>query len=497
MATPALPHTIDPPRERLPKAGAGKPQIHVAEANSVGATATANNRDDEVASEREDFILRSLLNRYMGESIGRVPLGILLCLVLAWVCWPHVPGEQVVLWSTVVLGGNVVRYIAERHFAQHLREASTGDQMAFVDRITPIYLVLGAGWGASVLLFFDRMGEVREFAAWSILAGMMYVPLPRLALLPRLSRRFTTIFFVTALVSMLSSACFMAPSKHAVRWFVPLTVFQWMLTRRMTRDMHKTQRAHYGLVFDLAAQKREALEAVKTKNRFLAAATHDMRQPVIALSLYAEYLESDPDSYRELAPKITRATTAVNNLFSSLFDLSKFDAGEVHLAVEDVRVSELIESLASTAGAHAKAKGIELRVRTTGEPLLQTDAMRLRRMVGNVLSNAIKYSHPGTKILVAARMRGGKVRVEVWDQGIGIPAGKIKNVFDEFYRDEAATKLAPDGMGIGLSLVARLAAVLNTRLTIASVEGRGTRVTMDIGDVDSDPAKRRLDLALG
>lgn len=497
LGIPASPSTTAPPPKERPIPGPAKAQVHVAVANSPAATATANTREIDVANERDEFIRRKLLNRYMSESIGRVPLGILLCLVMAWICWPYVPVEQVLLWSAVVLGGNVVRFIAENHFARHLRDAPAAAQTRFMDRVTPIYLVLGAGWGSSVLLFFDRMSEVREFAAWSVLAGMMYVPLPRLALLPHLSRRFTSVFFATALVSMLASAWFVSSSEHPVLWFVPVALLQWALTRRMTLDMNRTQRGHYGLVFDLAAQKREALEAVQTKNRFLAAATHDMRQPVIALSLYAEYLEADPDSYPELAPKITRATAAVNNLFSSLFDLSKFDAGEVHLTVTDTRISEVIESLASTASAHSKAKDIELRVRVTGNPVLQTDTMRLRRMIGNVLSNAIKYSHPGTKILLATRVRSGKVRVEVWDQGIGIPASKIKSVFDEFYRGDAASKLAPDGMGIGLSLVARLAAVLNTRLTIASVEGRGTRVTMEIGDVDPDPEKRRLGLDCG
>ncbi|MDN8617241.1 sensor histidine kinase [Variovorax ginsengisoli] len=438
-----------------------------------------------------------MMNRYMGESINRVPLGVLLCLVMTWICWRHIPADEVLMWASVVLTGNFIRTLAESNYARKLRDAPCDVQAEFMRRITPIYLVLAAGWGSSPLLFYDRMSEVGEFACWSILAGMMYVPLPRLALVPRLSRLFTSVFFGTAVFCIIFTAWRSGPEKHALLWFIPLALLQWSLTRRMTSDTHRTQRDHYGMVFDLAAQKQEALEAVQTKNRFLAAATHDMRQPVIALSLYAEYLEADPDSYRELAPKITRATTAVNNLFSSLFDLSKFDAGEVHLAVEEARISELIESLATIAGVHAKAKGIDLRVRVTGDPLLQTDTMRLRRMIGHVVSNAIKYSHPGTKILLTARARGGKVRVEVWDQGIGIPASKIKNVFDEFYRAEAAAELAPDGMGIGLSLVTRLAAVLNTRLTIASVEGRGTRVTMDIEDVDTDPEKRRLDLALG
>ncbi len=221
-----------------------------------------------------------------------------------------------------------------------------------------------------------------------------------------------------------------------------------------------------------------------------------MRQPVIALSLYAEYLESYPDSHVEVGPKITQATAAVNNLFNSLFDLAHFDTGEVKLTIEPVRIAEVIDGLAHVVGPVAKASGIELRVRVN-DALLQTDSTRLRRMIANVLSNAVRYSKPGAKILLAARVRQDKLRVEVWDQGVGIAADKLPKVFSEFYRVDTSTALAPEGMGIGLSLVARLAEALNTKITIASVEGRGTRVTMEIGDVDPDPEKRRIDLALG
>ncbi|MDM0085104.1 HAMP domain-containing sensor histidine kinase [Variovorax sp. J31P179] len=447
---------------------------------------------DPPLDEREEFIRRSLINRYMRESIGQVLLGLLLCVVMASLCVRVIPLQQVMPWITVVAACYILRHLAETNFVRHLQDASTEVQLGFVRDIRPVYLVLAIGLGSSVLLFFDRLGDIGEFACWSILAGMMYVPTPRLALLPALGRVYTTAFFASALVCMLLVAAQdPSPSSHTAVWFLPLAILQWALTRRMTREIHRTQREHYGLVFDLAAQKREAVEAVQTKNRFLAAATHDIRQPAVALAIYAEHLEAYPDMHLELAPKIHRASQAVNGLFDSLFDLSKFDAGEVHLAIGPTRIADVIAALVSTADPLAREKGIELRVRVV-DAMLQTDAARLQRMIGNVLANAIKYSHPGTKILLSARMRAGRVRVEVWDQGIGIPADQIQQVFSEFYRVDAATKLAPDGMGIGLSLVTRLAAALNTRLTIASVEGRGTRVSMEIRDVDPDPAKCRI-----
>lgn len=360
-----------------------------------------------------------------------------------------------------------------------------------------LYAILGAIWGSAVLLFFDEGPAAGQFGCWIIAGAMLYVPLNRLSLVPMLLRSYTNTFLLTVLVCSIYSAWQMPDARSDLDvWILAFVLFQAWLIGRMSSDTHKSAEDQLGLQYDLEVQRSEALEAVKTKNRFLAAATHDMRQPVIALSFYAEYLEAYPESHVELAPKITRASNAVNTLFSSLFDLSKFDSGEIHLAVEPVKIAEVFAGLQATFEPLARAKGLELRVRVA-DALLHTDAARLKRMIGNVLSNAVKYSRPGRRVLLAARVQGSRLCVEVWDQGIGIPADQIDKVFAEFYRVDAARKLAPDGMGIGLSLVSRLAAALNTRLTIASVEGRGTRVTMEIGDVDPDPEKRRLDLALG
>jgi signal transduction histidine kinase len=470
-------------RETSPPAVAvaSAPNLRSAHSSSAGAA----------PDERREFIRRSLKNRYMDESIKRMPPGLILCLAMTAVCLPVVPASDVLAWTSVVLLGDFVRLVAEMRFTHTLRDAPGAVQAEFLDGITPIYLVLAISWGCSPLLFVERMDELRAFACWLIVAAMMYVPQPRMALVPKLGRRFTSVFFVTALSCILYSSWKSGAPREAFVWMMALCAGQWALTCRMTADMYRTQSEHYGLIYDLEAQKREALAAVQAKNRFLAAATHDMRQPVIALSLYAEYLEEYPETNLELAPKIKRASDAVNSLFNSLFDLSKLDAGDVPLSVVPVRICEILNNMFTTAEPVARAAGIELRLRVT-DTLLQTDAMRLRRMIENVLSNAIKYSRPGGKILLAARVRHGKLHVEVWDQGIGIPAEKISQVFTEFYRGDAALKLAPDGMGIGLSLVARLAEALNTKITIASVEGRGTRVTMEIGDLDPEQKARTL-----
>jgi len=487
-------------RRRAPQADAA-PRPRVAKATFPASDDAAD--EGILASSRcdarADSIQSSLIKRYMRESVGRLPLGIGLGIAMAWVCLPAVPGEWVLLWLAVVVIGNLYRVAAESTFARQGRHATVQAQKDFVRRIGPVYIIIGAAWGCSVLLFLNRLGPEREFACWAILASILYVPLPRLALVPQLCRRQINPFFMSLLPSFILAACFVSPVPHSTPvafWLYPVALPQWWLARRMGRDIGRTAAEHYGLMFDLAVQKEKAVEAVKTKHRFLAAATHDIRQPVTALGLYAEHLESFPETHVELAPKIGRASQAINSLFNSLFDLSNLDSGEVVLSVEPVAIADVIHSLEVAFEPLARARGIELHVRVA-DGTVRTDQTRLRRMIGNVLSNAIKYSEAGGKVLLAARVHGDQVRVEVWDQGIGIPAEQIDKVFQEFYRGEGGMRLAPDGMGIGLSLVTRLARALNTRLSIASVEGRGTRVTMSIGDVDPDPEKRRMSVAWG
>jgi len=418
-------------------------------------------------------------------------------MALAAICYPYIPGVQALSWLAVIVSGNLTFFAYERALSRRYPEPTIQIQRAFVRHVAPVHFLLAAAWGMAVLLFFNRVGPDRELACWALLNGVFYLPIARMALVPEILRRHIHTFLICSVGGLFFAASFLwAGDRPAAFWFAPVAIYQWWLARRLGKEIYRTQSEHYSLVFDLDAKNEVAREAVKTKDRFLAAATHDMRQPVTALGLYAEYLATYPETHVELAPKIGKASAAINSLFNSLFDLSNFDSGEVKLTLEPVSIADVIHGLYVAFEPLAAARGLELRVHVV-DAVVQTDLMRLRRMIGNVLSNAIKYSQAGGKILLASRVHGGQVRVEVWDQGIGIPADQIQNVFKEFYRVDEGAKLAPDGMGIGLSLVTRLATALNTRLSIASVEGRGTRVTMTIGDVHPDTARPRMSLAMG
>jgi len=241
-------------------------------------------------------------------------------------------------------------------------------------------------------------------------------------------------------------------------------------------------------------QRQAAVSAVAMKNRFLASAAHDMRQPVLALSLYADWLRNEPELVLELAPKIVRATHAVNALFDSMFDLARIDSGQVRLHVERVDMSELLHDLELQYRPVAESRGLDFRVHACEGSFL-TDPIRVRRMIGNLLANAIKYTTEGGVLLAARQTRDG-LRVEVWDTGIGIAPEHLRDVFLEFYKvaDHAGTS---DGFGLGLAIVARLSHVLGHPVSVRSRLGRGSVFRVALHDADEAVAQARVSASGG
>lgn len=460
--------------------------IEPRESNGAERSAAAERRAQEARAEAIDA---GLIRQYMNDALQRHALGLLLASTMAAMCWPYASSLAVLLWLGLVLAGAYVRLHSARHFVEVVDRRGPAARQAFVRRLVPFYAFMGLVWASSLLLFAARSDGLRGFACWAVLAALIYGAAQRLAVLRLLWKAFVPTFFLCVFVYFAYVAVTYPEDRFDALGFMLLGVAQFWFIRRLSTDVLRIQSALYGAQYDLACKSEEALAAVVAKNKFLAAATHDMRQPVIAMGLYAEFLEAEPDSYDELAPKIGRAAQVVNRLFDSLFDLSAFDAGQVRLTVAPVSVASVICALQEEYEPLAKAKALTLRVRVR-DAIIHTDEVRLRRMIGNVVSNAIKYTRPGGKVLLAVRPAGDRVRVEVWDQGIGIPAAQIEKVFQEFFRADGGSQLAPDGLGIGLALVVRLADALRTRVSIDSVEGRGTRVSLTLSDVEAEPSRR-------
>ncbi len=237
---------------------------------------------------------------------------------------------------------------------------------------------------------------------------------------------------------------------------------------------------------ELAAAKATADAANLSKTRFLAAASHDILQPLNAARLYATSLSEKAragagqggEQTARLAENVDASLEAVEEILTALLDISRLDAGAMTAEIGALRLDGVFRQLAIEFAPLAKAKRLELEF-VHSSLSVRSDRRLLRRLLQNFISNAIKYT-PSGRVLVGARRRSdGRVRIEVWDTGLGIPEESRADVFREFARLEAAQRSAP-GLGLGLSIVERLARVLEADLGLRSRVGAGSVFFVDI-----------------
>lgn len=239
---------------------------------------------------------------------------------------------------------------------------------------------------------------------------------------------------------------------------------------------------------ELARAKSEADEANLSKTRFLAAASHDILQPLNAARLYAtslrERIAGDTND-ATLARNLDASLESVEEILTTLLDMSRLDAGAMKAELTNFPLSDIFNQLRIEFAPQARERGLEL-IFIPCALSVRSDRRLLRRLLQNLVSNAIKYT-PRGRVLVGARRQDGRVRVEVWDTGLGIPLAKQKAVFREFERLTAAARSAP-GLGLGLSIVERLSRVLGHKITLRSTPGRGSAFGVELPVVASAPA---------
>jgi signal transduction histidine kinase/ActR/RegA family two-component response regulator len=237
----------------------------------------------------------------------------------------------------------------------------------------------------------------------------------------------------------------------------------------------------------LSLAKAEADEANISKTRFLAAASHDILQPLNAARLYASSLvERDREAGdATLAENIDASLDAVEEILTALLDISRLDTGALKPQWSSFRTDELFRQLQREFGPIARERGLDLTF-VSSSLTVRSDRRLLRRLLQNLISNAIKYT-PSGRVLVGGRRRNGRLVLEVWDTGLGIPASKQKLVFREFQRLDQGAKVAR-GLGLGLSIVERIGRVLDHPITLTSEPGRGSVFRVEVPVVAALPA---------
>jgi signal transduction histidine kinase len=252
------------------------------------------------------------------------------------------------------------------------------------------------------------------------------------------------------------------------------------LGEQFNRMAAKLQALYASLEARVADRTRELADANEAKSRFLAAASHDLRQPVHALGLFAGQLRQAPDhdAQRALVGDIERAVAAFEALLASLLDISRLDAGSVAVQRTPVALGPLLDRLAGGFAPAVVAKGLRLRTRSTAL-WVDSDPVLLERVLLNLLGNALRYTARGG-VLLAARPRGAAVELWMVDTGIGIAPEHQASVFDEFFRVPGVRAGGEVGLGLGLAIVRRLVALLGHGLVLRSVLGRGSAFVLTL-----------------
>jgi signal transduction histidine kinase/CheY-like chemotaxis protein len=242
---------------------------------------------------------------------------------------------------------------------------------------------------------------------------------------------------------------------------------------QFNRMAERLQESYATLEQKVEERTRQLDLANKAKSRFLATATHDLRQPLHALGLFVAQLSgrNNAAQRKEIVGGIEAALSGMNELFNALLDISKLDAGVVKPKWDTFPTANVLRRIENTFAGWAREKKLALHI-VPSHTWVRSDALMLAQIVSNLVQNAIRYTRSG-RVVVGCRRRGDRLRLEVWDTGRGIPPDQRQNIFSEFYRVEGSERDS-SGLGLGLAIVDRLCRLLDHPIEVKSVPGKGS-----------------------
>ena len=340
----------------------------------------------------------------------------------------------------------------------------------------------GCLWGLAGVIFYDPNAYELQTLIAVLLCGMAAGSIPVTAMLPLAFWGSAGMIMIPLILRNIIDG-----GRYHLIFGAMLTVFlifvlNWGRSlNRLLTEAYARRFENLALVDYADAAKQEAIQANIAKSKFLAAASHDLRQPLHALTLFVGALKEEKNTARtkHLADNIDASLTALNLLLNSLLDISKLDAGVIEPHVDDFHLQSVFDRVGAEFEPLASRKRLRLRVRET-KAIVRGDQILLERIIRNLLSNAIRYTESGT-VLIACRRRRGEWRIEVRDTGIGIPADQQEKVFAEFYQIGNQERDRQKGLGLGLSIVSRMSNLIGCPIDLRSEPGRGSIFSVTVG----------------
>lgn len=445
---------------------------------------------------RDDWVEAKLTRSFMRNARPALNSAALVIPVIVVVLYDNVNHWALLSWTLAAVLVMVMRYRVARIYQRDYAGSGIVQQRAFLARYGWTWTLGAVVWGASMFLYFRKAPVFDQFICLVVLMGMAGFAVGTFAACLRCFIGYINGLAYTILAAMAWSVAVERPFPGTVTTYalVMLVLIYWSAVRMVGQRLNRVQRSHLELQFanaqliaSLTETTRVALEAVEAKNRFIASAAHDLRQPVHALGLYADWLRAEPELVLQITPKIVQSTQAVNELFNSLFDLARLDARAIDVNWQRVDLPSLVGELESQYAPLAREKGLDLRIHVLAGAV-RSDAVLLKRLLGNLLSNAIRHTERGG-VLLAVRPGEDGWRMEVWDTGVGIAPAHQQAIFQEFYR-VARHNGTEEGFGLGLAIVTRLCGALNHRLSLQSRPGHGTVFRLDMEAFDDGEAAR-------
>jgi len=423
-------------------------------------------------------------------------------LVMAVTYWPLASRAELLAWLGV---GAALWLLRLAHHVRFLRQPDADDTTLLVWRGSWKALVLGQGamWGVAVWLFWGLGTTYHGVALIVIVVSYCLGSVQLLATQSRVFLAFISLVLVPAIVRIATDTS--QPWHYQLALILSLlfgitllmgrtygnALGQAITLKRRTEELAQALRVQAGVAEEarrVADDARRAAEAASSaKTQFFAAASHDLRQPLHAMGLFAEALRQksrDPE-VAGLVNSINESVDALEGLFGELLDITRIDTGGVEVNPAPVRLHDLFGRLRLHFEPTAFEKGLMLSFRGDAH-VAHTDPVLLERVLRNLVSNAIRYSDDGG-VLVSARLRqhgaGARLLIQVWDTGIGISEASLPRIFDEFFQAQSNRPLLAHhrkGLGLGLAIVKRLTALMDSTVTVRSSVGRGTVFSFEV-----------------
>lgn len=403
--------------------------------------------------------------------------------VLLLLMWDIVPHKILLIWIFIVIGACTLTMVLYFYLKPLFKIAETvpGQPLYFL-----LPLVFGMIWGVTGVIFFTPNSMTHTAYLIIFLFGMASGGVNALS-----SVWSSYAAFAISILLPFSTNLFLHNYSHTTFLGITLVTFLMIMlaiSKMTEKSIISTLKIRYensNLLKDLQKQTQQAEQASQNKSRFLAAASHDLRQPIHSLSLLTSAIAPEVTSKRgkHILSQIDNANEAMLNLLHSLLDISKLDAGIINPELKVFESEEIIHSLINEFQPIAINNELELRTHNRSL-LIESDPVLLKTILRNLLQNAMRYTKKG-KVLLSCREKNKKIQIQVWDTGQGIPAHSQELIFAEYQQLHNPERDQNKGLGLGLSICKRLATLLDIKLTLKSIVGSGSVFTLELPVVTS------------